>query len=343
MTNEALAAVTAPFVSFEQPFESRPGRFERQIEASRHSTAAVILTDTWPDAFHDTTPWGGWHKAILRYVKRSHRHDKAIWPESAIYATEVAKLFTIDESIRYRPQMHFFCQYYDSCCSDKLRGHDITVSPEAGICVEDRMIYPATYPKLELPPAKLAKTILAVGGVWSQASDGVEVVPVSEDVSVPLGQRINDALLQSVGELILIEDSNYEYDTDRFERQTGSADLSLSPVRVEDGVEAWKPYNYEQDADVPTGQLASFAFSRKLIEELGGVHPDMSVGVGYDLFLRALNCRTVSYEYLSEPLLSGAKHASHLGVTYTQQVYNDITNRARFTQGCHHIGIRRFE
>ena len=139
MTNEALQAVKTPFMAFEQPFPERAGRFERQLEAFRESVAAVMLTDTWPDALHDAAAFAKNSDALNAVGAPVTGDVRLVWPETAIYKTAVAQLYEIDEHVIYRPHMHFF-----GCVREHCTGHwtaECGVSPEAAISVPDRGIY----------------------------------------------------------------------------------------------------------------------------------------------------------------------------------------------------------
>ena len=349
MTNAALRSVRTPFVSFEQPFENLPARFERQLLAMTRNTASVLLGGTWPDAYHDPIQWGRSSELLKAYFVPRTRYIQALWPETAVYNTSVARLFTIDESIRYRPQMHFFCQYYDACAPAIRAGDDMDLSPEAAIFAPDRNIYEVSYPKIVLPPVdrKLSVLQFGAGSIAESLTDQVlldaaQLIGVSADDALPLGLRFNQAVEQSTGEYIVVTDARYVNRDTRFSLQLADeADLSMSAISASGAREAWVPYGYAQDTDTPTGQLATMVFHRRVFEQLGGACVDLSHGFEYDLFVRILNAQNLTLAYHNDPLVSGPSYVCADGKTYLQQVYNDAAARIRLTKGYHVRTVRK--
>ena len=349
MTNEALRSVRTPFVTFEQPFSAMAARLERQLLAMGRNTAAVILGDTWPDAYHDPLSWGRSSKLLGNYHLPRDRYDQSLWPETAIYNTNVARLFAIDESVRYRPQMHFFCRYYDSCSPMIRFGDDMELSPEAAIVVPDRNIYEVAYPKLTLLPVDRKLSILRIGAgsIDELLADRVllnaaQIVTVSDDDSIPLGLRFNRAVEQTTGEYIAVVDVNYKSRDMRLSIQLDDdVDLSMGALTTDSGVEAWVPYGFMHETDTPTGQLATMMFRRRVFEQLGGACTDLSHGFEYDLFVRILGARNLTMAYHSDALAAGSSYVCAAGKTYLQQVYNDAANRIRLTKGYHVCTIRK--
>lgn len=342
MTNAALRAVDTPFVAFEHAFKTRPAWHLRQMEGFRRNSAFVMLGDTWPDAYHAPVSWGVVSNTLKSYDKPQSRHSVSVWPETAIYHTGVAKMFAIDESIRYRPQMQFFGQYYDSCAFDIRHGDDVEISPEAAIYVDDRNIYPVTYPTLYLPPAQMQLSVVSVGEDESQLPSDLHVVQMSDDRTIPAGKRFNDAVLQTASEYVAVVVAGYTNVLDRLELQLRDrAALSLGAVITPDGLEQWLPQNHVQLSDVPSGQLATMMFHRSVFERLGGACEELPEGFEYDLFLRVVSAGDLPLAYHTDGLVRGEPYVCRNGAAYTQQVYNDAANRLRYTKGYHGPAIQK--
>lgn len=345
LDDEALHSVTTPFVAFEHGFKTRIAWVERMLEAFKRVTARVLLGDTWPDAQHDPISWGRVSEKMKVYDHPQTRYDLCFWPETAIYYTGVAQMYHVDPTIKYRPHMHFFGQYFDACTVHARRickGDDIDASPEGIIYVDDRNIYPVEYPALSFPPIEQQLSIVAVGQQITRCERDAQVVHVSDDPSVPLGARFNEALSKTTGEWIVVLAGGYVDVGERIDKQLAdNADLSMGAVDVRSGKEMWIPYGYSQTVDEPTGQLATMMFRRRVFQKLGGMCESMSVGFDYDLYLRLLADRDLSLAYHTEPLVEGSAYDCPYGRAYTQNVYNDAANRIRYTKGYHGRSIQR--
>ena len=111
-SNEALQAVTTPYVVFEHPFRDRPARLERQADGLdlAGSSCAYALGDVWPVSLQRPytrrlvstflRTFGTFHTSI-----RVH-----IWPEGMMYRTSMLQRCQLNELASYRPQASAWCQ-----------------------------------------------------------------------------------------------------------------------------------------------------------------------------------------------------------------------------------------
>ena len=342
LCEDALQKVETPFVTFEHEYKTKPAWIERQVEASQRVTARVLLGDTWPDAQHDPLNWGRASSLLKKYDQPQPHGAVSVWPETAIYYTGVAQMYRPNPNIKYRPHMHFFGQYYDACAKHARRicgGDDIDVTSEAVIHVPDRNIYEVTYPKLQLRPADRQLSVIVIGDSVPVFPDkDVQVIRMSNDTTIPAGERFNRAVEQTTGERIGIASSDYDDSEYRWERQLEAAvDFSIGPVRTRgQGLEKWIPYNHTHSVDKPGGQLATMMFSRQVFVRLGGACAEMSVGFGYDMYLRIFDDEALTTAYHTDPLVAGRPYSCCEGTAYTQNVYNDAANRSRYTVRGYH-------
>ncbi|HSN70896.1 MAG TPA: hypothetical protein VLT59_05275 [Steroidobacteraceae bacterium] len=353
--NDALRAVTTPFVAFEQPFPERAGRFERQLDALHRNCAVVMLTDTWPNAYHDALSWKRVKGLIQGYGAPQERYTDGVWPESALYQTTVAQMFELDESIRYRPLMWLYALYWDTCANPLRAADDMEISPEAGIVVPDRNIYPVTYPTPKLGEPEVPLTLIVFVDRDDKPVVGAEELPPDTQVivlqcaaevttscgevidcrDVPLGTAFNRALAASRGRRIAICRAG-DRQLRRFDIQLkDDVDMSLSTIRCEDHtLDGWGMYSFTYTVDAPTRQLGTLMFTRRALERYAA-HPDMDDGFDYDLYLRVLTDSDMSVAYHETPLVQGYKSVRPYGRIYTQQVYNDAANRIRYGKVYH--------
>lgn len=358
--DEALRVVTTPFVAFEQPFESRAGRFERQKEVMFCNSPVVVLTDTWPDAHHDALNWSRGQEILKLYGQPQPRFTPCMWPESAMYVTDIAKMFKIDERIRYRPPMWFFSQYFEQCVDlqnePKRNDDDAEISPDAGIRVYDRNIYPVEYPKLKLAPVETDLTVIVIYDWDDSAMLDPKSVPKGAEILIakcrpmwinadigrifdcsgmPVGAAFNRLVQLAHGKRIAVHRPSAR-SNDRWNRQLkDDADLSLSTIQLDrDAIEGWGMYSFTHVVDKPTRQLGTMMFSRKALER-HAAHPDMPDGFDYDLYLRMMLDEELEVVYHETPLVHDRKNLCPYGRQYTQQVYNDAANRLRYGKAFH--------
>ena len=246
MTAAALQRVTTPFVAFEHPLVDRVGRFERQIESMTRYMPVIVLGDTWPDSFHDPMRWARMTEIYETYTKPQERWASCVWPETALYSTNIAKLLGVNEQVRYRPQLWTFCQFFEKC--NLRRSDDIDMLPEGVIYVDDRMLYPLTYPKLQLQPETCELTVVIFGSRSDVAGallpDGAEVIEVADQ---PSGAAFNRAIMQAHGRFVAICQAGDTLAPTRFEQQLeDDADLSLSSIETSGKTFAWSLRGYTQ-------------------------------------------------------------------------------------------------
>ena len=333
---ELLAHVTTPFVSFVQSFEERVGRFERQVEGMGRYNASILLGDTWPDSYHDMFGWGRVHQAVQQYTKPQPRWEASIWPETALYTTGVAKLLGVNPAVRYRPQMWTFCQFFEKC---NVRDEDIDTLPEGVIYAQDRNIYPLTYPMLKLQPEQCELTILYYGNLnhkdWPSIPPDTEIFLMGD--GEPDGATFNKGIEWAHGRYVAVCQEGDVVNLERFKIQIeDDADLSLCPVAG--GGDAWLLRAYTDVTDTPSEQLGSMLFRRSIFEKIPGAYPDLQTGFDYDLFVRIVSDERMTIAYRSTPLVARDLYLPY-GRVYTQQVYNDASNRIRYTKDYHAVAI----
>lgn len=334
---KALAAVSTPFVTFEHPFKDRYSRFERQLEGMGRYNVGILFGDTWPDSYHDKMNWGEFHDVTGSYWKPQKKWSRAIWPETALYVTGVAKLLGVNPTVKYRPQMWTFCRFYEKC---RVNQEDVDLLNEGTIYVQDRNIYPLTYPKLQLQPDQRELTIFWYGkkpcSDLYQLPKDTEVLHSQEE---PNGNNFNRLVEQASGKYIAIHRDGDMSVSERFKIQLGAAaDLVLCPVAG--GGAPWLIRGYTQTVDTPSEQLSSMMIRRSALASTGGAHPEMTAGFDYDLFVRMSVDPTISIAHLSETLIARDLKCPY-GHVYTQQVYNDAANRVRYTKDYHALSVRR--
>lgn len=359
-SNVALRDVKTPFVAFEHPFQDRAGRFERQVDAMRLNTSVILFTDTWPDAFHDPFVSGRTRDALMAYGLPQKRYAHCLWPETALYQTDVARLFVVDETIKYRPHVHFFCQYW-SACSEALRtADDVDLSMEAGICVPDRNIYAVDYPAPRLSKEKCQLSVIVLierGNTFKiRRSDfpyGAEIIIVNCTTTnvdtdglavidcsmMPTGAAFNVAVAEAHGKFIAIHKAG-NTTGQRFDVQmSDDVDLSIVPIRNGDKLEGWSSFGFTQLTDVPNGQAGGLMFSRRSLSTYSA-QPTMHAGFDYDLYLRIVADQSMSLAYHDDICIDGPVYTNPYGTLYTQQVYNDAANRLRYGKVYHAWAIR---
>jgi hypothetical protein len=370
-TNEALQAVKTPYVAFEHPFTDRAARFERQLEAFVRSMAVVMLTDTWPDAYYDALNPGKARKIVDALNKPMAIADRSIWPETAIYKTDVAQLYKIDERVRYRPHMHFLCGM-----RDEITGHwvfECVMSPEAAITVPDRGVYELPDPpNVQMEnPADVAVTGVAlldhlttvhVDAIrsWQQQTErSKELVAVlcgakTEDVRDLLGvadkvieapddtpaQAFNHALRVARGTHIANWDVNANHGYDRLQHQLAmNVDVSHA---MDDG--ELQLHLHSQYSGRPVRDEGSIIFNRRVFEVLGGMQPELPVCFLRDKYLHAQSVERFTFGMLRSSLATYYGEISEYGLSYCQQVANDAFKRRRTKDREFHawsIAVRR--
>ena len=366
MTNDALQAVKTPFMAFKQPFPERAGRFERQLEAFRMSMAVVHLTDTWPDATYDTITFGRTNKALSDVGQPVDGTAWIVWPETAIYKTEVAQLYKIDERIRYRPQAYFFGQL-----REHITGHwtsECGMSAEAAIVVPDRGIYEhgesaqpielgeeskrvtgilvidhltdvhsEALQSWQMQTEQSKELIVVLCGVDQKAAlsavRAADIVVDASPMDAP-SDAVNLALQQAHGAYITILDSRGVSLRERLERQCSIAsDVSyIAPKRAQElalHTHSWR-------AGVPSHVEFSLMFHRRVFERTGGMYPTLPVGFIYDKFLQAQQHFDLTFSVLRQQLLGSIDYRFPYGRVYSQQVYNDVCRRRSVNDGEYH-------
>lgn len=337
-TAEALAGVTTKFVAFEHPFREREGRLNRQLESLGRYCTSIMLGDTWPDAYHDQMSWGRMRPVLKQYPDPQARWSDVVWPETALYATGVAKLLGVNERVRYRPQMWTFAQFFEKC--NQEWHEDIDILAEGSMYVENRYIYPVEYPKLVLQPTRCELTVVIFGEraatVDLDVCSSVEIIEVPVDAD---GQSFNAAIERAHGEYVAICRAGDIIHPDRFDLQLAAgADLSFGSVCG--CARPWSLRGYTHKADYPTEQLSTLMFRRSIFDRVRGACPLLQTGFEYDLFVRIVSDQTMSVAYHAEELVERPLSLP-FGAVYTQQVYNDAVNRVRYTKDYHAPSIRR--
>jgi hypothetical protein len=361
----AVQAVTTPLFVFEQPFPVRAGRLERQVEALHRNNAVVLLTDVWPTAFHDPIHYGYACKIIKNYNQPCDRWDRAAWPETAMYQSDVGKMLDLDESIVYRPHMWLFGSFCDEIPTVALAGEEVDIASEAAITVDDRAYYAIPDPPmLKLTPSSERLTVIviadrfttslqpALASLKQQTIGQYQLILVlceTKDLKVdvtpdavvefdgPTGAAVNMAIERATGERIAIMLADQQSVPNRFERQLHEPTwLSMSPIKLPDGVERWAQvaHRHTRFAERPTGSFGSMMIHRNVFDRIPGMHPTMHVGFEYDFFIRC-NLNSIDMVVFDDCLVSGDPYAAPYGLSYTQQVYNDITRRWNYDENYH--------
>lgn len=355
MTNEALQAVDAPFVTFEQPFPERDSRLERQMDAFREGVSCVFLTDTWPDAQHHAFNWGLKVIALNGIGNPIEARSTVAWPETAIYKTNVAKLYEIDERVLYRRHMHFFCQLRDN-----ITGHwlaECGLSSEAGIKVPDRGVYDLG---LKHPVVAFAEQTKRVTGIlvvdhltaihpeaiasWQiQTEEHKELIIVHCDCETPELQpafsvadlvinagsvapsdAFNLALQQAHGEYVTLLDPQA---VSLRERLTVQCDLGfdISISAQKDSIPMLHTHSWR--AGMPTANEYAIVFHRRVFERTGGMYPTLPLGYVYDKYLHAQQDHELSFGAVHYQLIGNINYPRPYGKSYSQNVYNDVFRR----------------
>lgn len=335
-TAAALAAVETPFVSFTHPFKVRIGSIERQIEAMRCYMAIITLGDVWPDSFHDALNWGRTHPLFATYTQPQERWCICLWPETAVYMTDTAKLLGVNESVKYRPQLWTFCQYFEKFSTGE--DCDFDVLPEGSIYVADRQLYPATYPMLELLPEDRELSIVALGGRPRGPTPNDAEIIYHPDIS---GDAFNWAMQQATGRYVMCMQGGDRQLNDRAVRQLeDAADLSLGAIMLENGeLKSWGLRDYTFRTDLPVEQFGTMMFRRDVFRTIPGAHPDMTAGFDYDLYVRIVSDARFDVVMHRAPLIERVQTFPY-GQVYTQQVYNDAANRVRYERDYHAVAVR---
>ena len=368
MTNEALQAVTTPFLAFEHSFRDRPGRYARQIEASLLNTAVVVLSDTWPDSYYAPIGWQDNVALLSAFGKPADLHGRRMWPETALYKTAIAQLFEIDEQIKYRPQAAFLGQLRDMC-NEATWMNDLEVSPEAAIAVDDRGVYPLdsapfvpladvrTAVSVLVPLTRGSESIHALSQLFAAQKEPLEVIyvlcdadasilqtvdlksaQVVEASNMPIGAALNLALTHAHGTRIALQYPCQLCIPSRFRQQRElGVDLAMSMVRVSDGQQClqYLPHHDTHGAAEVTAAGGTMMVHRHIFERCGGFHPDLHVGYDYELCLRVSEVPEFSIGFDKRHLLAQSKPYFPYGTTYSQTVFNDIADRRRVRSGFH--------
>ena len=366
MTNEALQAVTTPFVAFEQPFPERAGRFERQLEALSESVAALMLTDTWPDSLHDSTIFSKNGAALDAVGKPATVDSRLVWPETAVYKTNVAQLYEIDERVFYRPHMHFFGRVRDN-----ITGHwaaECGISPEAAIRVPDRGIYELGKSAQAVALSDESKRVTGILVIdhlttvhpetlqsWQAQSER------SKELIVVLCGGDQKTVLSAVRAAdIVIDASPMDAPSDAFnlalEQAHGTYVVLVDPI----GVSLRERLEYQCDCDVDVSAVVAFRdyelalhthswksgmpgaiefslmFHRRVFERTGGMYPTLPVGFVYDKFLQAQQHYDLSFAMLRQQLIGNIDYPYPYGRVYSQQVYTDVFRRRLIKDGEFH-------
>lgn len=334
----ALEQVTTPFVSFVHPLTDRIGRFERQIESMARYNVGILLGDTWPDSYHDRINWVRTHQTLDKYTEPQTRWATVLWPETALYVTGVAKMLGVNASIRYRPQLWTFCQFFEKC---RNNSEDIDLLNEGTIYSSDRSVYPLSYPQLSLQEEQYSLSIFWYGATEFNR-DGLKLPHDIEILSAgdvtPDGENFNRLVEKAHGRYIAVCRDGDTIVPSRFNLQMDAkADLCISPVVA--GGSPWLLRGYTQVADTPSEQLSTMMIRRDVFNRVGGAATELTAGFDYDLFVRICADSRNSVAYISEPLVA-RELSLPCGSVYTQQVYNDAANRVRYTKDYHAIAVR---
>lgn len=356
MTNEALQAVTTPVVAFEQPFPERAGRIQRQLEDMLASISCVMLADTWPDALYNCIPYAVKTRAVSAVGKPFDRDSIAVWPETAMYKTNVAQLHEIDTRVLYRPHMHFFCRL-----RDQIRGHwdaECGLSPEPGIVVPDRGVYDTglTHPAITMEPQSLRVTgILVIDHLTSVHPETLQSWQAQAEKSKELIIAICNVDPDSVGAILRMADTvvdardcapsdavnaalrcaRGEYITvldpsaiSLRERLTAQCDVGADVVALAPRHD-YEPvlHSHSWLAGSPTSVEHTIMFHRRVFQLTGGMYPTLPVGFVYDKYLQAQAHHELSFAVLRTQLTGSIDHALPYGNAYSQGVYNDVFRR----------------
>lgn len=361
MTNEALQSVTTPYVAFEHPFPERPSRFERQLEAFSKSMAFVVLTDTWPDAMYDVMSTRATCRAVRDFGKPIDVFSRAIWPETAIYKTSVAKLYEIDERVQYRRQVHFLGQV-----RDQITGHwqyECSVSPEAAIVVRDRGVFDIDPPPaVALQPESVRVTgimlldhvsklytdaiqswqlqtetskeliVVLCGADPSSVRDALNAADVViEQPDAPCGAAFNAALARARGTYVAVISPAAVQVRDRIEQQL-ALDVDVSTVTGDLNTVSML-HMHSDKSGVPNTHESSLVFHRRVFERTGGMQPELPAGFVYDKYLRAQADHELSFGVIPRQVVGYMETTFPYGKSYTQHVHNDVFRRRMIDGG----------
>lgn len=347
----ALDAVTTPFVAFEQPFESCPGRFERQIEMMKYGTSVVILCDVWPSAICDPVSYGDGIKMLRNFGKPHHKYERTFWPETALFQTDVLRYnVTIDETVKYRPCMWLLGKF-NFRPEGPLAYFDVGFLPDAAIKVNDRSIYPLEYPRLTLVKETTRKlSIIVFREPGEPGCPSVEEIglgcPEDTEILLPVGSTFgevfNNGMEAATGEFVALHRIGTRTTEDRFSRQLDvDMDMSFGPVILGDENTAlstshiWHIRGFEQRAAPVNACLGTLMFRRSIFNEIPGAHPDLHDGFEYDLMVRIAHDTRFNVLQFNHPMGYRSERNPKHGVMYTQHVYNDAASRISYGEDHH--------
>jgi hypothetical protein len=347
-SNAALQAVTTPYVTFEHPFLDCPGRLRRQADILEQCSFKYsrdfdwVIGDVWPNWIMQPHSRRTVRRA-LQQLPSGLELSTRLWPETVMYRTSAAKQFTIDERIKYRPQMAFWLQMYEKLGPAFIDLGAITT--EAYIQVEDRDWYPASFvgaptvlDKPTLPLTVLvvlsdqAETVIeSMESLMAQSFSDFEVrvVDCSEtDATWDAMRKIKDkrivsyqwaqtggeaavlALNGSRGRNIALWDTATVSTPDRFVQQLElEVDISGCEYAVRRGDDIHPVQSGAQLHGSTTRDLAPFIppstmmFSRRLIESRG-FDPHLAAEWAYAFQLHATLDTSVSVAKLHRTLVT---------------------------------------
>lgn len=322
VSNAALQAVETPYVAFEHAFKNRPSRLTRQADALDldSAMAAYAIGDVWP--MGQLKPYSVRRMqnfvrsfALFKPVFRTH-----LWPETALYKTNVLKHCVLNEKIVYRPAAEPWTRLKKDIGRSFSRR--TLYMPEPMITVADRMCYSHTFagPDLTLPGASCAVSILivldgaipdliAVTDVFKQSLADIEVLvadcdgqagkladvtearlTVVDTAGMTRAAAMNHLLELSHGKRIALWDTSCAYDPARLEQQMKiDADFVGGPVQGDDEAELHDsiPLGHTNFSGLSYVPQETMLISRKAFERLGGFDPYLSVQYALDIQLRA--------------------------------------------------------
>jgi len=357
MTNAALAAVKTPFLAFEHPFKDRPGRFTRQADEIVMTCHSILFGDTWPDSYWAPTPFPS--VPVPRDLDFAHKFDGIqAWPETILYNTSLARTYTIDEAIVYRPTVHFWGQISDTI----IEKADWTwaVSRETALYVDDRGRYPIPAPSpVTLPPEACELSViviedrfvkdaaLSMDSLDRQTVKEWQLIYIDATDGKPLGKAFNEALAKAKGKYIAVWDLHQKSDPSRFELQLKTGADCIETGYGVDKAGAIRevhlpiplPHAYTYASRTVSGTSGTYMFHRRIFERLGGCIECLHTGHLYDLYLRILQDRELSIAMVDKVLVFGDAVELLHGRIYSQFVFNDIANNHRAKEGFHEWAI----
>lgn len=337
VSNEAVRAVTTPYIAFKHELVDRPGRLTRQADAMdmRGRDILYALGDVWPAG----DIWAYTQRRMYRFVSNfvgfRTIHRAHIWPETMLYRTDVIQSLQLNERASYRSVIEPWTRLRLTA-GPSLARHTLFM-PESMIEVPDRLTYVHKFagPQLTLPPAACEVSVLAVldgdigdvdqvAAILRQTHTDYEVLiadcdgqgakldslkdsrlRIIDTSGLTRAAAMNTLLGQAVGAKIALWDLSCTYVSDRLTKQAAlEADISGSPVAGPVQLESYDPipYCHTNFSGLYYIPQETMMFSRRVIETIGAFDPVLPVLYGMDLQLRAYTSAELSLLQLRKPL-----------------------------------------